>query len=261
MPSRILKESILDSPTLAKLEDFYQDQFPRFLLMFDDWGCFNADPDVIKGKAYPKRQKVTTKVIEKILRAYYEAGLLFMWIEGDRTWGYWVTWNEHNYCNAQAVDDDGKPTRHKRKTPEPPAELILQYLSKFGADRSGPERTGTKLAIPIPIPIPIPAEKNKRVREEKSSYGDHGNVLLTESERGKLIEKFGESGAVERISGADLYFGSKGNAKDYPSHYLAILNWERMKKSRDGNGSRASPDDGDRLHEINRAIERAEARK
>jgi hypothetical protein len=39
MPSRILKESILDSPTLAKLDEFVQDQFPRLLLLVDDWGC------------------------------------------------------------------------------------------------------------------------------------------------------------------------------------------------------------------------------
>src|SRR5688572_21398728 len=99
MPNRILKESILDSPTLARLDDFVQDQFPRLLLLVDDWGCFNADPESIKGRAYPKRKKVTPAVIGKILKGFHEGGMLFMWIVEDRTYGFFVGWDNHNYCN------------------------------------------------------------------------------------------------------------------------------------------------------------------
>lgn len=235
MPNRILKESILDSPTLATVEDFAQDQFPRLLLLVDDWGCFNGDPEAIKGRAYPKRPKVTVKVIEKILRAFYDAGMLFMWQENDRIYGYWVGWDNHNYCNASAVDEEGKQAKHRRKTPEPPLELVTQYVESF---QNKLEQTKTKVFIPIPIPIPI--KKKIGAESEKKEFGENKQVLLTENEHAKLVEKFGEDGAADRIKGADLYFGSKGKADDYPSHYMAILNWDRMKTER-GNGARASP--------------------
>lgn len=233
MPSRILKESILDSPTLARLDDFDQDQFPRLLLLVDDWGCFNADPDVVKGRAYSKRPKVTPKTIEKLLRSYYDAGMLFMWYEGERLYGYWVGWDTHNYCNASAVEDDGKQSKHRRKTPEPPLELVEQYVATH---KNKLEQDRTKAFIPIPIPIPIPKEINK---SEKRGFGEHGNVRLTDSEYQKLVGKFGQAGADDRIKGADLYFGSKGNAGEWKSHYLAILNWERMKEQKAaGNGTK-----------------------
>lgn len=237
MPNRILKESILDSPTLARLEDFYQDQFPRLLLLVDDWGCFNADPEAIKGRAYPKRPKVTVKVIEKILRAFYDAGMLFLWMEGERIYGYLVGWDNHNYCNASAVDDEGKQAKHRRKTPEPPLELVEQYVESH---KNKLEQERTKVFIPIPIPIPNP--NPRKVREPvpaKKLYGENGNVLLTDDEHAKLVTQFGEKGAVERIRDADLYFGSKGNGDKYKSHYLTILNWER--KNGGGAKSRASP--------------------
>lgn len=235
MPSRILKESILDSPTLARLDDFYQDQFPRLLLLVDDWGCFNADPEAIKGRAYPKRPKVTPKIIEKILRAFYDAGMLFMWMEGDRIYGYWVGWDNHNYCNASAVDEEGKQAKHRRKTPEPPIELVQQYVESH-QNKLEQERT----KVFIPIPIPIPNKVNIAPKPEKKPHGENGLVLLTDQEHERLKEKFTEVGAAERIKGADLYFHSKGNASGYASHYSAILNWDRMKRER-SNGNRGSP--------------------
>lgn len=61
----------------------------------------------------------------------------------------------------------------------------------------------------------------------KSPHGEMGHVLLTESEHGKLVEKFTQQGATDRIADADLYFASKGTAGKYKSHYACILNWAR----------------------------------
>src|SRR5687767_9200037 len=108
MPNRILKESILDSPTLARLSDFSQDQFPRLLLLCDDWGCFNADPESVKGKAYSKRPKVTPKIISNILQEFNHEGMLFLWYDKDRIYGFWTGWQDHNWCNTSAVTPEGK---------------------------------------------------------------------------------------------------------------------------------------------------------
>lgn len=130
MANRILKDSIWDSDTLAALPDFIEDQFPRWLILADDWGCFCADADTIKGKVYPKRPSVTTKKVEEIRLEFYQAGILFCWVEGDRIWGYWTNFGEHNYTTS--VDNDGIRQKNRRRTPEPPAELLDAYLKKYG---------------------------------------------------------------------------------------------------------------------------------
>ncbi len=180
MPNRILKESILDSPTLARLDDFIQDQFPRLLLLVDDWGCFNADPEAVKGRAYPKRKKVTVKTVETILEAFWNEGMLFRWMEGDRIYGYWVAWDEHNYCNGSQVDEDGKQVKHRRKTPAPPSDQLAQYV-KAHQDRLGQVRT--KCSIPIPIPIPIPNSL-----EEEEAVTPETVMEAYNRERGKMHE-------------------------------------------------------------------------
>lgn len=191
MPNRILKESILDSPTLARLSEFSQDQFPRLLLLCDDWGCFNADPDTVKGKAYPKRPKVTPKVVSNTLQEFNRSGMLFLWTVEERIYGYWVGWDSHNYCNTSAVTPDGKQDKHRRKTPIPPEVLLNQYMS---ASQNNLEQLRTNTLIPIPIPIPIPPITNV-IGEEEDSTRAREIVLTPEvlmevynRERGPMLE-------------------------------------------------------------------------
>ena len=66
----------------------------------------------------------------------------------------------------------------------------------------------------------------------KHKYGQFKNVLLTDPEKGKIIERFGEEGFQERIDNISLGIESKGYK--YKSHYAAILNWERMGEQRSG---------------------------
>ena len=136
MPNRILKDTIWDSDTLTELGPFAEDQFPRWLLLADDWGCFCADSKTIKGKAYPKRPDVTVEKVEELRLTFYRSGMLFCWVEGDRTWGYWTNFGEHNYLTS--VDDSGQREKKRRRTPEPPTELLKVYLKRHGCEKKGP---------------------------------------------------------------------------------------------------------------------------
>ena len=130
MPNRVIKDSIWSSPTLAKLPLDAQLHWPRWLLMADDWGCFNADPDVIRGLVYPKVPSMTIKKIFDLCQTYVKAGLLFLWEESERLWGYFTSWNGHQFCNVTHLDEDGKQLRHKRKTSEPPENELKAYLEQ-----------------------------------------------------------------------------------------------------------------------------------
>lgn len=156
MANRVLKDSIWTSPSLAQLPIYYQDQWPRWLLLADDWGCFNSDSEVIKGLAYPKRRE-TKHNITAIKKVFNETGMLFLWENGDgHTWGYFVNWEKHQFCNASTVDNAGKYTKHRRKTPEPPISLLNEYLQQFKESSDKILQVTTKSLNPIPIPIPNP---------------------------------------------------------------------------------------------------------
>lgn len=70
-----------------------------------------------------------------------------------------------------------------------------------------------------------PSREAKKERD-KSAYGEFQNVRLSDVEKAKLIEKFGEKGSLDRIERLSCGIESKGYK--YESHYATILNWERM---------------------------------
>lgn len=156
MSNRVIKDSIWTSPSLAQLPLIADLSWPRWLLLSDDWGCFEADAEVIKGKAYPKRKEVKPSDIEKLKTIYNESGNLFLWKEGGREWGYFTNFDTHNeYCNSSGVNDVGKYTKHRRKTPEPPKDLLNEYLIKLSDKfRQVPTKSLNPNSVPNPEKIP-----------------------------------------------------------------------------------------------------------
>jgi len=73
-------------------------------------------------------------------------------------------------------------------------------------------------------------ERDKEKKKNKKKYMD--NVYLTEDEHKKLIDKFGKDKTDDYIESLNYYIGSKG--KKYKSHYMTILNWDKMNKNKKG---------------------------
>ena len=69
-------------------------------------------------------------------------------------------------------------------------------------------------------------DKNKdNNKEVKKKNGQYKNVLLTESEYNKLVDRFGQDVAKNKIIEMDEAIELKGYK--YKSHYLAILKWSK----------------------------------
>jgi len=120
MANKVIKDSIRNSKSLARCSFIAELNFPRFLLLSDDWGCFEIDLETIRGYLYPKRlKKVTLSKIAKWLKEYEDNGMLFCWSNGERDFGYFVNYNNHS--------GEYLSRRHKRKTPEPPRKELTQY--------------------------------------------------------------------------------------------------------------------------------------
>ena len=71
-------------------------------------------------------------------------------------------------------------------------------------------------------------------KTHKKGYGEFNNVLLTDEEYQKLIDRFGESGALERIETLSTGIASKGYK--YQKHYATILSWDRKDKKEAASG-------------------------
>jgi hypothetical protein len=61
----------------------------------------------------------------------------------------------------------------------------------------------------------------------KAAYGEFGNVMLTDDEFAKLLEKCQDADSL--ITELDQYIESQGKTKKYKSHYATLLNWSRRK--------------------------------
>lgn len=236
MPNRVIKDAIWSSPTLAKLPLDVQLHWPRLLLMADDWGCFNADPDVIKGLVYPKIATMTVRKICDLLKTYTEAGLIFLWKTGERLWGFFTSWHGHQFCNATHLNDDGKQARHQRKTPEPPENELSAYLAQhnqISQEVSGKleqvRAVQNKYRNPNPNPNPNP----------RKIYGEFQNVTLTDHEIEKLDTKFGTDDARRRIENLSQYIASKGDK--YKDHYATLLQWAAREKEHPNGHQSHSP--------------------
>ena len=79
----------------------------------------------------------------------------------------------------------------------------------------------------------IAKEKKTKVKESKLKEKENNKekvhfldfVLLTSEQYSKLVERFGEGAAKEKIERLNNYIGSSG--KKYKSHYHTILAWSR----------------------------------
>lgn len=76
-------------------------------------------------------------------------------------------------------------------------------------------------------------QRQKPYREKKDTFSQV--VQLTKDEHRKLIEKFGQKGADDRIENLSLYIQSKGDK--YRSHYATILNWDKRDRKEGDRGT------------------------
>ena len=118
MPSRVLHDSILSSPSLATCSPRAQDSFPRFLLLADDFGCFEAAPRVLLGRGWPYRTDVTELDVRAWLIEYATAGMVQLWEHGGRWWAHLKGW--FTFQRERGEYSPKNPHGSKRKTPVPP---------------------------------------------------------------------------------------------------------------------------------------------
>lgn len=191
MPSRVLHESFLDSPSVEALSPSAQDAFPRFLLIADDFGCFEVNLARLRALGWSRRPDVTEEHVGAWLAELAERRavdpatgaalppMLMVWTHAGRRYAHLTGWNGPHGQKRRAEYDPrapvGTPGRHgsKRKTPPPPGDLLAAVLAGTvravdgrppGTDRETGGNTDSEipnLSVPareLAVSRPVPAE-------------------------------------------------------------------------------------------------------
>lgn len=138
MPKRMLDDSFLTSPSLAKCSPRAQDAFPRFILLADDFGCFEALPRVLAARGWPHRTDVTDTELAGWLEEYVAAGMACLWTVNERRYCYLTGWHgEHGQKHRDEYHPEKSPKGSKRRTPAPPADLVEAVRAGARRDHDG----------------------------------------------------------------------------------------------------------------------------
>jgi len=137
MPKRMLDSSFLDSPSMEALSPAAQDAFPRFILLADDFGCFEVNTDRLRVNGWSKRREVTEEMVAGWLFEYGTRRapgcppVAIFWGVLGRRYCYLTGWNGGKGQRARteydAATKEGRKGS-KRRTPAPPPEMLASVL-------------------------------------------------------------------------------------------------------------------------------------
>lgn len=138
MPKRLLDDSFLTSLSVAKVSPRAQDAFPRFILLADDFGCFEVIPRALAAKGWVYRRDVSEADVMAWLEEYVAAGMACLWTVNERRYCYLTGWHgEHGQKHRAEYDRERNPKGSKRRTPAPPADLVEAVKAGLRRDRDG----------------------------------------------------------------------------------------------------------------------------
>lgn len=110
MPSRILKDSICTSDNLNKLDAFQETFFYRLLVNCDDYGRFDARPEILKARLYPLKD-IRMDQIAKALQALASAELVILYQVDGKPFVQMSTWERHQQIRAKKSKYPAPETR------------------------------------------------------------------------------------------------------------------------------------------------------
>lgn len=109
MPDRLIKGSIKRSNEIDSLSWFQEVCFYRLMVTVDDYGCYFADPQMIKSDLFPMKENLTKAAVAEALDKLESVGLIQRYEVNGKMYLHLCTWENHQRVRNK--------TRH---FPEPP---------------------------------------------------------------------------------------------------------------------------------------------
>jgi hypothetical protein len=204
VPNRIIKESICTSKNLNQLSAEEEVFFYRLIVNADDFGRFDAEPEILRARCFPRRTSfITIEQVLNWLNALVKAELIALYeVDGD-LYGYFVTWDDHQQKRAKhskypdptdgvpsMITDDIKCNQTPSNVPENRESRIREYENResniCASDGCASAQTNSK---PESVPekdAPVPYSEIVEVYHEQCP--DLPKVLKVTTARKKHIK-------------------------------------------------------------------------
>jgi len=102
MPTRLLKESICTSKDINRLTPEQEVFFYRLIVNCDDHGYFQADPDILRGRCFPRRiDLISPAIICQWLQALVIAKMVTVFESGENFYLCLPSWDGHQQVRAK----------------------------------------------------------------------------------------------------------------------------------------------------------------
>lgn len=112
MPRRNIHENLLTSKSLDKLSDGAARLFFHLIVVADDYGRFDAEPEIMTSKCFPLRAgKLKVDTVRKWRDELAQAGMIGLYAIDGKVYGLFFSW----------IKWQGDPRAKKSKFPEPEA--------------------------------------------------------------------------------------------------------------------------------------------
>lgn len=186
MPTRLIHDTLLTSPSIRVCTPMAQDAFPRFLLLADDFGCFEAEPRLLVGRGWPYRSDVTEQHVRSWMVEYAMADMLRLWEQDGRWYGFLTGW--WNFQRFRKEYSSENPKGSKRRTPAPPdhhgdvagfseGRAPVQRLpGNFPGGNSPGSREASGNSVPRNLPggktVPASAQADSEIRHAAGGFLD-----------------------------------------------------------------------------------------
>lgn len=163
MPNRIIKESIGDSEKIASLTDFEFRLWVHLITLADDAGRGDARAAIIRGRAFPLKDRLTVREVDVALRALAAKGCVSLYTVDGRPYFWFPTWTEHQRvreCKPKyPAPEDGEVLTFCDNLPQaaascgelPQAAALIQSESNTNPNtnpKSKSTRTGASVSDP-----------------------------------------------------------------------------------------------------------------
>ena len=204
---RYLKPEFFSDEDLADLPFQARLAFAGLWCYADKAGRLEDRPKFLKAMIFPYDNIDMGKQLDLLSQAKHGNGVPFIQrydVDGTK-YIQILTWDKHQKPHHTEAESKIPPT--------PP--LIIKGMEKGMEKQLNPSEELRNGEGTVKEPL----------ESVKESYGEFKNVKLTLEEYQKLIKKFGESGAKDRIQ--NLSEGIASKKYKYSNHYATILSWER----------------------------------
>lgn len=147
--------------------------------------------------------------------------------EVEKNTGSETKWARYKRKNKQEIGKFPTPLQIESNTCPTEIEIEKEIELEIEIESEKEEKKREEAAA---------SSKPARTKEPKHQHGEYKNVLLTDTELGKLQAEF-PNDWQQRIEKLSAYMKSTG--KVYKDHLATIRNWARMEAERNGGGTRA----------------------